>query len=529
MTPQPTIHVALPEGERTIVLSQDAKGLLVAELLRRENLPLNTRCGQRGLCDGCLVELSQPDGSARMVRACELAADFACDVRLTVPARSLLRYAPQVVTSFRTNVSVGRDPLWAEARAGDLGAAIDIGTTTVVVMLVELGEGRILATSAGFNRQMHLGDDVLTRINLCSIDKSMIDTLRKAVIDQTIVPLLRESLQSAGATASRLKTVAVAGNATMLHLFAGVDPTSMGVAPFTPAFLEHRVSDGLAIDGTSPEVHLLPGSAAYVGADLSAGIFATGLLYEDGPSLLVDIGTNGEIILKHDGKLYGCATAAGPAFEGAGLECGLRAGDGAIERIRLSRDPLSVEIEVIGGVNPAGICGSAYVDFLAQGRRTGILSATGRLDPTDSDELIGSWQEHGQALRVAWGAGRQPVVISERDVAKLLQAKAAIAAGILTLLERVHLKPADVKTLHLAGGFGMHISVANAIGCGLLPGFREDQIEVVGNTSLAGAYLTLLDRTVLDELERIRVSMSIVELNLDPNFESRFVDQLALP
>ncbi len=448
----------------------------------------------------------------------------------------MLRYEPQVVSSFRANVPVGRDPLYVGAKPGDVGAAIDIGTTTVVVMLVDLAEGRVIASASDFNRQMHFGDDVLTRINLCSTDSSMLAVLHKAIVGETIVALLKEAAQEGGIGLSQIRSMSVAGNTTMLHLFAGVDPSPMGVAPFTAGFLAHRIVPGeaLGLEGCRPVIHLMPGCAAYVGADLSAGIFATGLLYDDGPAMLVDIGTNGEIILKHDGKLYGCATAAGPAFEGAGLASGMRAGDGAISHVSFALDPLKAKVEVIGGqrhVKAAGICGSGYVDFLAEGRRAGVIEENGRFcrEREGVGHLLLAWHDREVAVRVAQGAGGQAVVVSERDVSKLLQAKAAIAAGIVTLLSRVGLKAKDVKTLYLAGGFGMHVSVPNAIAAGLLPGFTTSQVEVVGNTSLGGAYLTLLDRGVLDELERIRRSMTVLELNHEADFESCYIDQLMLP
>ena len=188
------------------------------------------------------------------------------------------------------------------------------------------------------------------------------------------MPLLAE----AGAT-ERLACVTVAGNTTMLHLLAGVDPTPMGTVPFTPAFLDHRVIR--LPDLGAADVHLLPGMSAYVGADLCAGALASGLAYDDGPSLLVDIGTNGEIILKHNGLLHGCATAAGPAFEGAGLTSGMRASPGAIERIRFDCEPFAVHTKIIGRRKAIGICGSGYIDLLAEGRRIGLLNEHGRCLP----------------------------------------------------------------------------------------------------------------------------------------------------
>jgi uncharacterized 2Fe-2S/4Fe-4S cluster protein (DUF4445 family) len=545
------LQIALPQGEQTLHIRRGEEERPLTETLRRDNLPLNTRCGQRGLCRGCVVELiggslthrqsgeviRVSDSDAPLaIRACEYSLR-AGKASLRIPARALLAYEPQVVTDFRLNVPRAHDPLCPSA---PLGVAVDIGTTTVAVLLVDLADGRVLAQSGGFNKQMNLGDDVLTRINLCMTDPVMLQRLQELVVRETLAPLLEKSLEDAGAEYSDIGCLVMAGNSTMQHLVAGIDPSPMGVAPFIPHFLEHRILSsreiGLNVVSPTTEVHLLPSCAAYIGADLSAGILSSGLLYDDGPSLLVDVGTNGEIVLKIGDRLYGCATAAGPAFEGAGLECGVRAGVGAVSHLSFDGDPFAVEAEVIPSsdkyTRPAGICGTAYIDLLARGRTSGLLSPTGRFTADLPDEA-GHWlftdEFNRRCLRVTRRRAHSDIFVTELDIARLLQAKAAIAAGILTLLERVGVAPADIKTLHLAGGFGLHLDVQSAIESGLLPGFQPQQIEVVGNTSLAGAYLALLDRSTLAEMERARQSMEVIELNLDPNFEMRYIDQLSLP
>jgi uncharacterized 2Fe-2S/4Fe-4S cluster protein (DUF4445 family) len=273
---------------------------------------------------------------------------------------------------------------------------------------------------------------------------------------------------------------------------------------------------------------LLPGAAAYVGADVMAGVFASGMVYGQETSLLVDVGTNGEIVLKHGDRFWGCATAAGPAFEGSGLSCGMRAGRGAISHIRLDHGSPEPQIEVINNGPPIGVCGTAYVDFVAQARRTGILRHNGRFAPeADRDPRVRPGK-HGREFVIAAGADGKPIYISESDVARLLQAKAAIAAGIVCLLNCAGLTPSAVRILYLAGGFGFHMDVENVIRCGLLPGFRPDQISLVGNTSLAGAYLALLDSSVLDEIKKVSARVETLELNLVPGFESIYIDQLAV-
>ncbi|MFW6060408.1 MAG: ASKHA domain-containing protein [Phycisphaeraceae bacterium] len=619
--------VETPDGRRT---RPTASAAVLTELLSEMDLPLNTRCGQRGLCEGCLVELVrgrlhdhnggavEANGQSVMVRACQHRIDRSAPATVRVPMRSLLANQPQVLTRFRLNVPRAHDPLWqridlpeateattdlspaafaeAVARkrggrwpvqpaspwprdtatsaqaeavlafAGDhwsarpvtrddparaLGAAIDVGTTTVVVMVVDLARGRVLGRASDTNHQARFGDNVLTRIQRCMNEPEAVTKLQQAVSDQTLRPLLERALARAEATANELVCVAIAGNTTMLHLLAGTDPSPLGTVPFEPAFLEHRVTTAAEVglvardtkqghgqngDGQTPgwreqtPVHLLPGAAAYVGADLMAGVLSSGLAYDDGPSLLVDVGTNGEIIARLNERLVGCATAAGPAFEGAGLAWGMRAGEGAIAHVRLTDDPIAVQIERIGEGPSVGICGSAYIDLVAEGRRTGLIDACGRID-TARARVAGLHVDSacsGAALRLDHNADGQPILITEADIAALMQAKAAIAAGIVTLLDRLGMGPADVHRLYLAGGFGMNVDIEHAIACGLLPGFRREQVQLVGNTSLAGAYLALLDAGALTELGRIARDVEMVELNLDPEFEMRFIEHLML-
>lgn len=526
----------------SFLLSKEKAERRLTEILRAEGHPLNTRCGEKNMCAGCVIELLQGrldpvgDGGPLVAaghpvsfRACQYRPGGGEALRIAVANRALLAYAPQVVGDYKINVPYAHDPIVE----GEIGIAIDIGTTTVVVQVVNLRSGQVLGRGSGFNKQMHFGDDVLTRINLCATDSKMLWLLHEAVIQETLRPLIEEALRISGHPIAEVRAYTVAGNTTMLHLFVGEDPSSMGFAPFTPEFLE-KAPFGAGAVGLEPEcalVHLLPSAAAYIGADLMAGVFATGLLYAEGPCLLVDVGTNGEIILHYDGTLVGCATAAGPAFEGSGLSCGLRAGEGAISHIQLGGDPLEVKYERIGppGLRPTGICGSTYIDFLAEARRIGMLSHAGRIkrDFPGIAELLES-DDYGVAFRVAKGQGSRPIVVTEADIGKLLQAKAAVAAGIVTLLRRFDMEPKDVPTLFLAGGFGMHLNLENAIRCGLLPGFRVEQIQLVGNTSLGGATLCLLDKNLLPEISREREGFEAVELNLEPGFEDTYVDQLAL-
>lgn len=536
------LQLETPDGRREITPSGTEAAAPVSALLAGRGVPLNMRCGGRGLCSGCEVEVRSgllrrlTDGaevaSGGRVKACQVRLPAEGTPVVAVPARSLLRHEPAVVSEFQVRIPWAKDPLGPGSR---YGVAVDVGTTTVALVLCDLAEGRVVAEASAFNAQIRDGEDVLTRIQLCSTEPGAVVRLQRAVGAETIQPLLAEACSSAGIAAGEVGVMTVAANTTMLHLLAGVDPTPMGTHPFQAVFLEHRVHAprelGLEFGGAQAEVHLLPGPAAYVGADLSAGMVATGMLYEEGPVLLVDVGTNGEIIAKVGDRLVGCATAAGPAFEGAGLSCGVRGVRGAIERVRLAGEPFAAECQVIGREGrPIGLCGSAYVDFLWEGRRVGLLGASGRFTPefvARAGDVV-SADQWGRRLRLHPQGAAGPISISEVDVARLLQAKAAIAAGITTLLGILGTEPAAVKTVFLAGGFGMHLSLAHAIGCGLLPGFAESQVSVVGNTSLGGAFLVLNDRSLLAEMKRASRRMESIELNLQPGFEDAYIDHLSL-
>ena len=496
------------------------------EILASAGFPLNTRCGRRGLCRGCHVILEGEPPQDLL--ACQHRLVAGDSIRIAIPGRSLLSHPPSVVSDFQTGVPVGCDPIFTGT--GTLGVALDIGTTTVAALLSELASGNVLARATALNAQVARGDNVLTRIHLCQTDKANIRRLKDDFWEKTFRPLLKKLFQESGAAAADVAGVVVAGNTTMLHIACGADPTPLGMVPFTPAFLDQREFTGDHF-GLSREVRVifLPGISAYVGADISAGAACCGVRYGTLPQLLVDVGTNGEILLCGPRGNLSCATAAGPAFEGCGLLCGMRAGHGVVGKISFEEDPFGIGFETIGGPidSPHGITGSAYVDFLAEGRRVELLQENGRFDRNFVTAHPDHFREEENGLSFLLAPGLPDLRIGEVDVALLLQAKAAIAAGIETLLARHDLPATGIGRLFLAGGFGLHLSISNAIACGLLPGFSEDQIAAVGNTSLGGAYLAMLDRSLAAEMADL--DAETIELNLDPGFEDRYLDHLSLP
>lgn len=543
------IVVELEDGQRRTFAFPSGTNSL-ADMLAEQGLPLNTRCGQRGLCRGCEVTLRAgtlittdggPVNAPATIQACRARLVGDATIHIHIPARSRMEHKPQVAETFEIAVAYAHQPLFAPVSGiRDMAFAVDVGTTTVAVLLVDLVTGEVLSRAGGFNEQIRFGDNVVTRIDQARSAEA-IASLQNAVVAETIEPLLLRACERAGRPPERIAGGAIVGNTTMLHLLAGEDPSSLGVAPFTPRFIEGRRliarQIGLEIEGLPPEtaVQLLPGIAAYIGADITAGMFVTGMAFDETPSLLADVGTNGEIVLQSGGRLTACATAAGPAFEGCGLSCGTRAKEGAVSDLRLALDPFHLEVETIGRVPLAratGICGSAYVDFLAQARRSGLLGQTGRFETAAWEKIPDGYRDEREgerAIRLGDGGLGRQWHISEVDVALLLQAKAAIGAGIETLLLTAGVPVASVGQVYLAGGFGMQLNVTHAIAIGLLPDFREEQVRVVGNTALAGALLALVDRNTLGEMEALRAQVEVIELNLADGFEDRYIEHLMLP
>ncbi len=535
-----------PDHGEDVAIHAESSARTLSDILAAHGFPLNTRCGQRGLCRGCEVVLREGSVMVEGARVHSPATLRACRTRLDgpvtlgLPSRSRIEHKPQVGETFEIAVPCGHDPLFTTDGIRDTGFAVDIGTTTVVVLLVDLTTGEVVSRAGGFNGQIRFGDNVLTRIDAARTPEA-IASMKSAIVGETLAPLMLDACQRAGRGPERIAGGSIAGNTTMLHLLVGEDPTSLGIAPFTARFLAgRRVSAGdlgLTVENlpTNTPIQLLPGIGAYIGADITAGIYATGMVFDTEPSLLVDIGTNGEIVLQSGGVLTACATAAGPAFEGCGLRGGTRAREGAVSDLRLCLDPFAVTAETIGNIpieKASGICGSAYIDFLASARDCGLLTQTGRFAATAWATIPADHRctdDDERALRLAGTGHSGEPCVSEVDVAVLLQAKAAIGAGIETLLETAGIRATEIHRVYLAGGFGMHLNVPNAIAIGLLPEFRPEQVRVVGNTSLAGALLALIDRTTLDEMESIRERVDVIELNLAEGFEDRYIEHLMLP
>ena len=553
---------------RTSVV-ENRRGASVAELAAEAEMPLNMQCGGKGACKGCMVELGSglycigqteievAAGEMLEARGCQThVLSEAAEIR--IPARSLRNIGECASTDFYST----RDNLFqpapslsgveGEMRAGSLsaeaclGIAVDIGTTTVAVLLIELSSGKILARESAYNRQIELGTDVAARIALCC-EAEKVEKLRQLIIQETLVPMFGNCgaapcFASRGQTAdevlAQVTEIVFSGNTVMSHLALGLSALSIGVLPFEPltkVFREHPASE-IGLDCCpNARVRLVPAVAGYVGGDIVSDLYVC-CPSGDQLELMVDIGTNGEIVLIDNGKMTATATAAGPAFEGAGLLHGARAADGIIEQI-ICRPNDTIDVDVIGDGLAAGLCGSAAIDFMATAFETGLLNTMGRFD-LDRLEAVGRLVKldcHGMNVNAcvivpqSESALDEPVMITEYDVSQILKAKGAVYAGIRTLLSQAGRDITELHRLVLAGGFAAHMRIEHAITIGLLPEIPIEKYDVVGNGSLAGAYAALGNPAVFEEFLSIAQQPEIILLNKIKEFNDRYIDAMALP
>ena len=418
------------------------------------------------------------------------------------------------------------------------GLALDAGTTTVVGALVDLNTGAVAAVRSELNGQAAFGADVISRISFTMGDPGGLATLHARVVG-TIDGLLDQLLAQSGVTRENVYEAVAVGNATMLHILLGIDPEPISVAPFIPAIdsaVTLRAADaGLRLH---PQARLttLPHLGAYVGADIVAGVLATGLAR--GPDsqlrLYIDVGTNGEIVLGSAQRTLATAAPAGPAFEGAQILCGMRATQGAIEGVRISED---VTLQVIGGdMRPAGICGSGLVDAVAELLRCGLVDASGRLlRPEDirnrvPDELVDRLVVVDGVRAFLLSSPHDDIVLTQPDIRALQFAKGAIAAGVNVLLARMGVAADDVREVLLAGSFGTYINPASARRIGLVPPVVPVEcIVAVGNAAGEGAKIALLSFREREAANRIPEFIEYVELSGRPEFNDIFTEALAFP
>ncbi len=512
-------------------------GTTILEAARRAGIQVTAPCGGMGTCGACRVQpvegrLSPPSpeeirllGKRGIARGERLAcrAELLGDARVYLPPASLS--APQ-----RAQVDIllerGLEP--GEGEEG-LGVALDAGTTGLAAYLVDLATGKTLLARGAPNPQIALGEDVISRIRAASADAAAARRLRESLV-QGLAELVEELLRETGRTGKELQRITLVGNPAMTHLFLGLPVDSLGTAPYAPAStdpVEIPASQAGLPSGKDTVLRIPPAVAGFVGADHLAMILATGLHESKSPAAGMDIGTNTEVALVKDGRIWSCSTASGPAFEGARIRCGMRASPGAVEKVSLREGVLT--FSTIEGRLPLGICGSGVLDALAALVEEDFLLESGRFKKKADSRLGGG--EGGPRFELippALSGHGEPLFLTRKDIQEIQVAKGAMRAGLDVLLDEAGMVEEEIETFFLAGAFGTYLDLESARAVGMVPPLPTERFRQVGNAAGAGARAVLGDRAWREILE-IAGKIRYVELAGTERFTEAFAERMLLP
>jgi uncharacterized 2Fe-2S/4Fe-4S cluster protein (DUF4445 family) len=499
---QPTYRVVLKPLQAELTAPA---GTALRDLLFTQGVEFP--CGGQGRCRGCRVHVLEGQASINAAQLERLSPDelrngwrLACQCSLQDDLVIELR-------QWDAAILVDDTPFAFSPRDG-FGVAVDLGTTTLAAQLLDLGTGRVLAVATALNSQARFGADVMSRVRF-ALEEGGGDRLRDLIRLQ-IGGLIAQLVFSARVPEAEIRDVVLVGNTVMHHLFCGLDVEPLSRYPFESEYLGLQTLDvdDWGLEGR-PRVCFLPCLGGFVGSDILAGILATRLGEREDLNALVDLGTNGEIVIGNRERLLCASTAAGPAFEGARISMGMRAATGAISEVKVNGQ--GIECRVLGNVPPQGLCGSGLVDAVAAGLEMGRIQPSGRfVDGATAWELS------------------PPVVLMQSDIRELQLAKGAIAAGIRTLLDQLGASAQDLKKLYLAGAFGNYINRASAERIGLIS-FPPEKVEAAGNTALLGAKLALFRLGDDASFAELRGRIRHVALNADPSFQEVFVEEMSFP
>ena len=501
--PELTIHTSQGSVKRKSV----SKGINLAQALGEEDLHLDTPCGGAGRCGKCTVRvrgsLSAPAAQEQALLGSLLEEGFrlACQAHIEGDAEIWpgTRRGDSKIEAEGALPAFNPDPMFQR-----FGAAIDIGTTTLAARLYDR-EGTLLAQASSLNPQHRFGADVISRI-----EKSLAGE-REALarcICQGLDQLLDTMAAQAGIRSDEIDTVVLTGNSTMLYLLTSRDPDCLSHAPFEADERFGRFTNLGEVTLSSvrhAQIYLPHCISAFVGADTTCALLASGICDREDSALLADIGTNGELALWHHGSLLCCSTAAGPVFEGAGISQGMQGSTGAIDRVAWQEGALKVH--TIGEAEPRGICGSGIIDAASALLQGGLLDESGALEATDNQILLAPG-----------------VSLTQKDIRMVQLAKAAICAGIRTILDQAGLDAADLDLLAVSGGFGSYLDLSSAANIGLLPPQLAQKADILGNAALTGASMLLLNRAFIGKAGQLAALARVTDLSTSPIFAEYYID-----
>lgn len=517
------------------------------------DLMLDVSCGGQGSCGKCrvrilsgLTEVADPaETDALSKEELDLGYRLACRLRVTDDLEVLI---PEIgaIQSGKTKTQFMPEGFIREiavlepgdVRAKNYGIAFDIGTTTVVGMLWDLNSGNMMGAFAKTNPQNTFGADVISRIQAAQGNPENLKNLQFK-IKTCLNDIIKDFTANYGVDHDTIYEVTIVGNTTMSHLLLGVDPSSLAKAPFAPVFCAASDFSGreLGLDvNPLANIHLLPNIAGHVGSDIVGVLLATGMMDRKGLHLAIDVGTNGEILLAKDGQVLACSTAAGPAFEGAEILCGMRASDGAIEGIAI--DQGEITLSIIGNQKPLGICGSGIIDGIAQLLDAGLIDHTGRLmdqagaiKNSQPASLVSRLRDgsKGREFVLAYGPDAGDIVMTQKDIREVQLAKGAIASGIIIMLNTFNSDVSEIESISLAGAFGNYIRKESGLRIGLFPLIPIEKIISVGNAAGTGACMALLSISERAWASSQASRVTHIELASAKDFQQEFINAMSFP
>jgi|LSQX01.2.fsa_nt_gb uncharacterized 2Fe-2S/4Fe-4S cluster protein (DUF4445 family) len=479
------VKVISDDFKRTYCLKEPINGL---EFLIKEGYYIDASCGGKGTCKKCNFLI---DGQTKL--SCQTILDRDVTIELIVEAEKLNL----------NNLKLSESKKYA------LG--LDLGTTTLAFYLIDLAAKEVVFKASELNKQAVYGSDIISRIDYAT-NKSLAQ-IQQTIIDQVnhFISKLIEQVKI------KIEKLVVAGNTVMSHIFLNVNPEPLGRIPFKPVFLEKKELAGSSLGLAVKDVVVYPGIASFVGGDIVAGLVAVDFFSEPTNKLFVDIGTNGEIVLLANKKLYSTSTAAGPAFEGAKIEMGLGGVKGAISKVFLENNQL--KLKTIGNQEAIGLCGSGLTDTISLLVKAQLIDETGAFVKESSNPLFTKFQDNKFYLT-------DKVYLSQRDVREFQLAKSAIASGIQTILKEAKISISSLAEVYIAGGFGFYLNKENALDLGLLPFAKTTKIINVGNTSGQGTILGALDPNLITEGEKLAQEVMVVELAKSKFFNQQFIENM---
>ncbi|MCK4752427.1 MAG: DUF4445 domain-containing protein [Planctomycetes bacterium] len=510
-----------PDGRKISIHA----GATLLEAAAQVGIILNSVCGGKGTCKKCLVNL-EPDG--KEVLACQ--HQIQSDLVVTIPTSS--RFFEQKILSEGIDTNPKFPPdiyeqyLDVEPAGQIFGIAIDVGTTTVVAKLIDMKTGGCLATQVAFNPQFKYGDDVISRIAYAENDTKLAE-LHKVIVD-CINKLIKQLCAQVSIKPEHIYQASVVGNTTMNHIFLKLPVTQLGRAPYEAFTIDAKdtTPEQLALQiNPAGNIHTPANIAGFVGSDTTAVALAVEIDSVEQTTLVVDIGTNGELVLAANDKFYAASCAAGPAFEGARISCGSRAVDGAIEAVIINGN--DIDIDVIGDSPPHSICGSGLIDAIAVLLDLGIIDPTGKftkpekLSPAILSRII---EQDGKLVFVLADSTEGKVILTQKDIRQVQLAKAAIRAGIKLLQKKLGLTDCDIKQILLAGAFGNYIRRESALRIGLLPDVPVECIRFVGNAASSGAQMVLLSQQWREKACQLAKNIQYVEIAHEAEFSDIYTD-----